>query len=446
MAKRVTALKCPQCGSVKKQSIKEDHYICNHCDTEYFLDNDDININVNHNHRNTENVGNKELNKKNIAIGIIAAVLAFFLLFSQFLFSPSSGPTVNDENKYSDRPWDQMVYTGSDGKPKILFSVERTFGVYDDKKTEVMFLFYDPIDDRMVNEQKPATNWNEYPTFDFRQFGDSSIYFIADKINRLYLLDRKNNQLLDVTEKMLLSKPELASGLATIKFLGDLYGDGFQIMANDGKEYDYFPIANRLYADRDQRYADAEELSRLPNDAKEKNYYMFSEESSAYPKEPIQLIKYAYKEKTGHPIRLPYRAVWNDLTDHDRDKFSTYKSLFSYHDKRVSSYKDLTPGRTYFKPHIMYQEENRLYIKVLPNANPENVPLLQKIDTETGEIRWTYKPEAVKAAFDDISLYKDGIGLYVYNFGSPRIRKFILLNDKDGKPVKEIELDNFKLK
>ncbi len=446
MAKRVTALKCPQCGSVKKQSIKEDHYICNHCDTEYFLDNDDININVNHSHRNTGTVGNKELNKKNIAIGIVAAVLAFFLLFSQFLFSPNSSPTVNDNDIYTDRPYDQMVYTGSDGKPKIFFSVERSYGIYGDKKTEVMFLFYDPIDNRVVNEQKPAINWSEHPTVRCRQFGDGAMYFIADKINRLYLLDRKNNQLLDVTEKMLLSKPEFASGLATIQFLGEIYGDGFQIMANDGKEYDYFPIANKIYADRKQRYADAEELSTLPNDAKEKNYYIFSEESSAYPEEPIQLIKYLYKEKTGYPIRLPYRAGWNDVTDHDRDKFSTYKSLFSYHDKRVSNYKDLTPGRTYFDPHIMYQEKNRLYIKVLPNANPENVPLLQKIDTETGEIRWTYKPDAVKAEFADVSLYKDGIGLYVYNFGSPRIRKFILLNDKDGKPVKEIELDHFKLK
>lgn len=38
MSKQIKALKCSQCGSVKKQKVKEDHYVCNNCGTEYFLD------------------------------------------------------------------------------------------------------------------------------------------------------------------------------------------------------------------------------------------------------------------------------------------------------------------------------------------------------------------------------------------------------------------------
>ena len=48
MAKNIKAIKCPNCGSVKKTEIKPDYFVCTSCDTEYFLDNDDINVNINH--------------------------------------------------------------------------------------------------------------------------------------------------------------------------------------------------------------------------------------------------------------------------------------------------------------------------------------------------------------------------------------------------------------
>lgn len=446
MAKRITALKCPQCGSVKKQSIKEDHYICNHCDTEYFLDNDDIHVHINHTHKHAERSKNGNSKKKNVAIAIAAAGLAFLLLFSQFLLSPKSGSSARSEDVYTDRPRNQMLYSSADGSTKFFFSVERSYGAYGDKKTEYLLLFYDPTEGRVINEQKAPSQWNDNPTLRYREFADGRMYFIADKINQLYMLDTQSNQLLDVSEKLLATKTEFASGIATLNFVSDTYGDGFQIMTNEGKEYYYFPIADRIYADRKELEKDSEELTTLPSGAVEKKYHIFSEKSSAYPDEPVQLIQYFYKQKAGYPIRLPYGAEWRDVNDYDRDKFSTFKSLFSYHDKRVSRYKDLTPGRTYFKPHIMYQDENRLYIKVLPNANPENVALLQKIDTETGKILWTYKPEAVKAEFSDLSVSKDAVGFYAYNFGSPRVYQFIALNDKDGKPIEQIDLDSFKLK
>lgn len=447
MAKRITALKCPQCGSVKKQSIKEDHYICNHCDTEYFLDSDDINVNVNHHHRGPDGFGSKKLTKENRAIIVFAIALVLFALISNIFSSTisSSNKTSSDE-VYNDYARDQIVYTGADGNPKIMFSVERRYGGYSEKPDEYLLLFYDPIQEKLIHEQRPETKWGETPSLRHRKFADGTIYLIADGTSRLYTLDTEDDKLLDVSDKIFASKTEFASGLATLKFVNDNYGDGFDIMTNDGKEFMYFPIAQKIYPERTAFFEDAEELSTLPSDAKTKKYYIFSEKSSAYPEEPIQLIQYAYKEKSGFPIRLPYGAEWKDVRDYRYTKYVTYKSVFGHHDKRVVDYTDLTPGRMYFKPAVMYQEESRLYIKTLPNANPENNPLLQKIDTETGNVLWTYKPEATKSEFSDLSVYKDGIGLYIYNLGSPRVFKFVLLNDQDGKTIKEIDLDNFKLK
>ncbi len=51
MAKEIKAIQCPKCGSTRKVEIKPEFYRCSSCDTEYFLDNDDVVIthNVNHN-------------------------------------------------------------------------------------------------------------------------------------------------------------------------------------------------------------------------------------------------------------------------------------------------------------------------------------------------------------------------------------------------------------
>ena len=44
MPKHIKALKCPQCGSTRATLIREDHYRCDSCSTEFFLDSDDITI------------------------------------------------------------------------------------------------------------------------------------------------------------------------------------------------------------------------------------------------------------------------------------------------------------------------------------------------------------------------------------------------------------------
>lgn len=446
MAKRVTALKCPQCGSVKKQSIKEDHYICNHCDTEYFLDNDDINVNINHHHKRTSWGSTKELNPTTIGVGIGAVLTLIFFGFSEFLSNSTVRPQAKEDN-YSQYAREQILYNGSDGSPKILLTVDRRYVGQGNRKSEYLFLFYDPIAERTINTQKAPAQWGDNPTLYLRKFSDGVVYFIADKMNQVYKLDTLQNQMVEISGDLFSSKPKLASGVATVKFANDIYGDGFKIMTNDGKDFSYYPIADLIYADDKKFFEDAEQLHTLPAGAKDKNYYIFSRKSSSYPDEPpVQLIKYAYKEKPGYPIRLPYNAEWDDISDYDKGPFAKKKSLFRYSDHRISSYKDLTPGRAYFNPDIMYQEENRLYISALPNANPNNSRQIQKIDTETGSVIWTYKPGSTQSNINDLTVANGMVGFHYSGSQSERFYKYLLLNDKDGTLIKEIDLDNFRLK
>ena len=48
MPKHIKALKCPQCGSTRATLIREDHYRCDSCSTEFFLDSDEITIQHKH--------------------------------------------------------------------------------------------------------------------------------------------------------------------------------------------------------------------------------------------------------------------------------------------------------------------------------------------------------------------------------------------------------------
>lgn len=57
MAKEIKAIKCPNCGSVNKIELKPDFYKCSSCQTEYFLDDNDVNINYNHNFNNSNQFG-----------------------------------------------------------------------------------------------------------------------------------------------------------------------------------------------------------------------------------------------------------------------------------------------------------------------------------------------------------------------------------------------------
>ena len=84
MAKQIKVIKCPNCGSIEKSEIKPEHYRCDNCNTEYFLDSDDINVNVRYQNQNNTQVN--YLDQSNIrSIIIIVACIVVVIVFSSLI-------------------------------------------------------------------------------------------------------------------------------------------------------------------------------------------------------------------------------------------------------------------------------------------------------------------------------------------------------------------------
>lgn len=446
MAKYIKALKCPQCGSVKKQEHKEDHYICSNCGTEYFLDNDDINVNIQHKYKHTNSFSLLDKNRKKLIYFlafIIGITLISTVITSLWQVGMVTKPAKANRN-YREHIESFLAYPGKHPDDiVVMLKVERRNSSSEEKKEQYFIRFYDPINHKVLNEQE-MLDWKAGYYLRNRKFGDGKWYVLADKSNRVYQLNAERNTLEEITDEIFGAVPEFSSGIATLNFVSAENGDGFRLMTNDGREFYYYPIAQKLYNDFRELREAYSGIESLKENAVESVRFIFTEKSSDYPEERKQLIKYRYKNNIGHPIQLPYtnQTKWQKV-----HRFNTRSGSSSYHkmlfrSNRISDFIDLTPGRLYFRAEIMYQDKDNLYIKGLPNANPEGKLYLQKIDTESGKVLWTYTPEEdVYAYGNNFFVYPNGVVFDYYNYGAPgRINKIVVL-DKTGKEIIAMDKD-----
>ena len=440
MAKQIKALKCPQCGSTKKQDVKEDHYICNSCSTEYFLDSDDIHVHVDYQQPSFRQSNKSKTPALSVLIGAAICIGIFLIpLIINLVSSNNTSGTFENLPKYNERIESFFAYKGKDAKQPILVAkIRRT--VYS-SNDEYFLRFVNPLTGEVLNDQLMA-DWGSGNYLQWRRFDDGKLYLYVDKINKVYLINEVRHELADVTDALFADLTELSSGIATLKFTSEHEGDGFKIMTNDGKEYTYYPIAKKLYSSYQELRDAREGLKSLLPDAMETSRYLFTEKSSEYPEEKIQLIKYWYKRNLGYPIDLPYRTNWKRVYDYNsRFGPARYeKKLFQ--NGRITRFENLTPDRLYFDAKIILQDSSHLFITGLPNANPEGKYFLQQIDTKTGNVLWTFTPEAEKYQFGSAASYDGGIIIRYHNWGSPgRIDRIAIIN-KEGKVIKEIDNEN----
>lgn len=445
MAKRIKALKCPQCGSVKKQSVKEDHYICNNCGTEYFLDNDDINVNVRHHYDKSEQRQVPPLGKQ---MKVLALVVAGFLLLIAVanLWNTGNGTSnVRNEENYRERISDYLAYTTkSNGQLVLLLFVERTSATSQGAKEEAMLRFYDPINNKILRDQPLDKSW-DLNSVRYRRFGDGHIYVCPEKVNQVFRVDQVAHKLDAVDQEFFGKRVEFAAGMATLNFVSERLGDGFEIMTNNGREYYYYPFRDMLYTTYNAVNDAATQIDSLKADAVETSFFIFSERSDRYKEEPIQLLKYWYRHNMGYPTGGPYAARWQDVTIYGKPgSFSNREEKRLFSDGKVTRFVDLTPDRLYFMPEIVYQDSANLLIKGLPNANPEGKAFIQRIDTQTGAVQWSFTADAEKYAYHKQTYpYQQGAVISFYNYGAPgRVNEIVVLDAK-GKILKTIDRDNF---
>jgi len=109
---------------------------------------------------------------------------------------------------------------------------------------------------------------------------------------------------------------------------------------------------------------------------------------------------------------------------------------------RIIKFIDLTPGRLYFKANIAYQDSTNLYITGLPDANPEGKTFIQKIDTETGKIIWSYMPNSDNYSIEsEMYGYNGGLVFSYYDRATSGSTNRIIIIANDGTVLKDMERD-----
>jgi len=430
MAKEIKPIQCPKCGSTQKVEIRPDYYRCTNCDTEYFLDDDNITIthNVNYNNPVKDNVPVKKP-----AILFVALVCIFFVgtMSTFWLTSSPSGttdvlPVTPDTTEYSWRDHDVVAFADQHGNPVLIKFGQLDIVTGEDKsKSGKYAVFYDFLSEKEIKTQHFDIPTANSENFRFETFSNGDIYAIANS-SLLYKLNKKA-LLLEPVSAVCKEHPELSAGIADFDFISKSYGDGVTLLTNDGKNYKFYPIANLVYNDDQVRQAERA-LTVKNAKAKTRTYFDFSMESTSFPDEKLQLYKFVQKDNLGGPNDCTY-FEWSSYYD---NRSVLRKQPYRGTGDLLISFKDFTPGRLYFSPKILFYDDDYVLIGINTTAAKNAKVALQCLDAKTGTIVFTY------AFNNDVHLYENAVrykgGFVVFS------SMFAVAVDMNGKLVKEFKL------
>lgn len=341
MAKSIKAIKCPNCGSVKKTEIKPDYFVCTNCDTEYFLDNDDINVNVKHIPNPTSNNQTPDL-KKRIPLFIFGALV--LIIFVAYLLPNSAqrqGSTIVEKEKYDYSTSADFVFANPKTNEAVLLRIARENirekdGSYDYVNTHAVFI--DPISKKIIKDVVLFNHIRRLDSYDVRFYvaSNGTIYMIYYG-PIIYRLDRENNQLIDCTKTIFQKHPELSAGVAKADAYQD--NDYWNILSNDGVKYYYYPAEDILTQD------------------------------------------YKVEDKIAQTSKMDKPFVIKDQT-------TLLKRMAVYDDGSEKTI-ELSPNKKLFDADINYQDKASLIINTKATASDASPTMLQRIDVNTGATVWS---------------------------------------------------------
>lgn len=384
MPTHIKALKCPQCGSTRATKISEDHYRCDSCSTEFFLDSDDITI---HHKVETKPAPNTFLRR---LLLIILAPAAFFSLITigLIVWGSSREETLRErdgEEHMSYACERLMAFSSTAGRPIVVLcgAARRDDSSGDWDHAKGIMYFFDGETYEIIKKLELPDVTGRVSVTDARQFEDGTYYVVLNK-KRLFAIDRST---LDVKEihgedyKL----PELSEGFGKLALYFHEYGDALEVETNLGKKFVYYPIANKLYTDQSifKAYED-----KLPA-PKLRTRFTFSEQmmGSVYMDEQIQLVRYQTLEQLGYPRRTPHFGWENDY--HSSYPKKIFVSKYFVEESRLQSYEDFTPGAYYFSPTVLYESDDQILITFKPTAAADAKKMLRCLDAQTGKVLWS---------------------------------------------------------
>ena len=382
MPTHIRTIKCPQCGSTRATQLREDHYRCDSCSTEFYLDSDDITI-----HHKFETERNTSTAKFKRFFLVLLAVTVFFslIIIGLITFGRSREGSLrigSDEEKISYSIKELATFTTTAGRPiVVIFGSARPTSSSNVDDAKGFVSFYDGETQKLVKKIEFLDVKGRIQNMDMRRFGDGAFYIVFNEAH-LYRLDPSTLDMTEVHGEDY-KRPELSQGFAKVVFYYSQFGDALKVKTNLGESFVYYPIADKIYTERE---AYAAPLEPLPA-PKVATHFTFSLKSSDYPNKQLQLIRYRRLEQDGYPCEYP-RFQWRSWDGKEG-------LIFPYSEKRarLQGYEDLTPGAYYFSPGVLDTSEDQILITFKPTAAADAKQMLRCLDAQTGKVLWSYSDD-----------------------------------------------------
>lgn len=455
MAKSTKAITCPQCGSTEKTGTRTDHFCCGNCGTQYFLDSDDINVNHIVRHAAPAPApAPARVRVIAVALGVGLLLVPMLLIVLVRLSQPDTpthafsvgerdegGRAVASGDEQEGAPSDQFswsstkedLYLNAEGQPVLFVVGER--GYKGSERKDYFASFYAvSTGQELKSVPLPDLNAKKSVDLDLKVFENGELYVLANK-TMVYHIDKTAYTAQDVTKTLFEAEPSLSVGIASVEAVRDMEGDGFSVFTNDGRTVVYFPRIRKAYA-KDAYYEAGGGMGNLQPKSATKTAFMFSDKSSSYPEDKLQLIKYQYRDNEGGPKDEP-----NFSWDRDYGGSGIFTSADPFKKRlitpyqmkraRVLSFDDFTPGRLYFSPEVMYYDAEQVLIQFRPTAADGSAPVTQLLDAKTGAIAFT-TPLPEDFDVQQAVRYADGFAL--------RDRRTTVLLGADGTFARPVTL------
>lgn len=400
MTTKIKAVKCPQCGSEKHEKIDEKRFRCKNCSTEFYIDDDDININVNHRYeyKATPSSPFEKYLNMGAKIGCIALVspmvFIFIMIYIGLHLNNSTSNSITDITKDSIEVRDNyycLSLIDYNGKPCLFYLTERDYSIgYGEENPKYIngtYLgFRDAISGQILTEQlliseKDSRNRNISITTsipEIRYFYQANRYFFIAAKRFVYEINAKTLTISNVSKSLFKGKDAMNTGISSIQFINEDYGEGFEVHNNLAETYFYFPATNRLYTEEAYNYARELSPKQLNGEVKDTVYLDLQQENMS--------------NATSDGGRLRIWKINAKFHNGDPQDFSFYnwisKSYGQARGDRLVSAKPITNWFTGFNSKMLYRDKHYILITFRPTVSDDANSVFQLRD-KNGNILWT---------------------------------------------------------
>lgn len=406
----IKAIQCPKCGSTEHTEIRPDYFRCSSCGTEYFLDNGlRANNAVQAAPRQAANTHPAQAGSKVkgcflffLIVGLVIVIVSFIIYLDASSDSSPAADTGSRNNGYNwESSWNGHLYLSADGRPVILTLGTKVYYGHSGKDVDYIS-FTDVTNGQEIKSiRMPGndlmTHAHGHSDFDVKEFSNGDIYILSD--NTVVCRVRKTAYAVtDVTKTLFEGQPELVSGIAKIEFVSEYPGEGFNLFTNDGKNFFYFPLTNKLVTKETLNQSRPVKTPQ-PGDIRKTGFDFSQQCNYDYPEVSAQLYIYSYmgnknEPKNRSPVYSGFR--WTEPSDLTNN--------------RILSHDDFTPGRIYFAQGLLYYDDDYVLISYRLNPGKNALRYVQCLNAHTAAIVFTTRLDEDYPP-DECIRYKDGFAM-----------------------------------